>query len=243
MEESRKSILVVSAHAADFVWRAAGAIALYAERGYKVRILCLSYGERGESERLWKIPGMTVEQVKQDRNQESTRAAAILGAEIRFFDMGDNPIVPTDYKIVELVNEFREHKPEIVLTHSIEDPYNPDHPMAHDLTMKARVYAQAAGYPAKGKGRQDDAPPVFLFEPHQPEQCNFKPQVLFDITPVWEQKLQSMQSMAAQEHLVTYYTDLGKRRGVQAVRNSGRREIKFAEAYQRFYPQVTDTLA
>ncbi len=49
--------------------------------------------------------------------------------------------------------------------------------------------------------------------------------------------------MAAQEHLVTYYTDLGKRRGVQAVRNSGRREIKFAEAYQRFYPQVTDTLA
>jgi 4-oxalomesaconate hydratase len=44
-----KSILVVSAHAADFVWRAGGAIALYASRGYKVRILCLSYGERGES--------------------------------------------------------------------------------------------------------------------------------------------------------------------------------------------------
>jgi 4-oxalomesaconate hydratase len=239
----RKTVLVVSAHAADFVWRAGGAIALYASRGYQVRILCLSYGERGESERLWKIPGMTVDQVKEDRNRESTRAAAILGAEIRFFDMGDYPIVPTEDKIVELVNEFREHKPEIVLTHSIEDPYNPDHPMAHDLTMKARVYAQASGYPAKGKGKQDDAPPVFLFEPHQPEQCNFKPQVLLDITPVWEQKLQAMQSMAAQEHLVTYYTDLGKRRGTQAVRNSGRREIKFAEAFQRFYPQVTDTLA
>jgi 4-oxalomesaconate hydratase len=243
MEESRKSILVVSAHAADFVWRAAGAIALYAERGYKVRILCLSYGERGESERLWKIPGMTVERVKEDRHSESSRAAEILGAEIRFFDMSDYPIVPTDEKIVELVNEFRLNKPEIVLTHSLEDPYNPDHPMASDLTMKARIYAQASGYPAQGKGRQDDAPPVFLFEPHQPEQCNFKPQVLLDITPVWEKKLQAMQSMAAQEHLVNYYTDLGKRRGVQAVRNSGRREIKFAEAYQRFYPQVTDTLA
>jgi 4-oxalomesaconate hydratase len=238
-----KSVLVVSAHAADFVWRAAGAIALYAERGYRVRILCLSYGERGESERLWKIEGMTVARVKEDRQAESTRAAEILGASIRFFDMGDYPIVPSEEKIVEMVNEFREHKPEIVLTHSIEDPYNPDHPMAHDLTMKARVYAQASGYPAKGKGRQDDAPPVFLFEPHQPEQCNFKPQVLLDITPVWERKLQAMQSMAAQEHLVQYYTDLGKRRGVQAVRNSGRREIRYAEAYQRFYPQVTDTLA
>jgi 4-oxalomesaconate hydratase len=238
-----KTVLVVSAHAADFVWRAAGAIALYTERGYQVRILCLSYGERGESERLWKIEGMTVDRVKEDRHGESTRAAELLGASVRFFDMSDYPIVPTQEKIVEMVNEFREQKPEIVLTHSIEDPYNPDHPMAHDLTMKARIYAQAAGYPAKGKGRQDDAPPVFMFEPHQPEQCNFKPQVLLDITPVWEKKLKAMQSMAAQEHLVQYYTDLGKRRGVQAVRNSGRREIRYAEAYQRFYPQVTDTLA
>jgi 4-oxalomesaconate hydratase len=243
MEDGRKTVLVVSAHAADFVWRAAGAIALYAERGYNVRILCLSYGERGESERLWRIPGMTVERVKEDRHAESSRAAEILGAEIRFFDMGDYPIVPTEEKIMDLVNEFRLNTPEIVLTHSLEDPYNPDHPMANDLTLKARVYAQAAGYPAAGKGRQDDAPPVFLFEPHQPEQCNFKPQVLLDITSVWEKKLAAMQSMAAQEHLVLYYTDLGKRRGVQAVRNSGRREIKFAEAYQRIYPQVTDTLA
>lgn len=243
MSEDAKTVLVVSAHAADFVWRAGGAIALYAERGYRVRILCLSYGERGESERLWKISGMTVEKVKEDRLAESTRAAEILGAEIRFLDMGDYPIVPSEEKVVELVNEFRLTKPEIVLTHSIEDPYNPDHPLAHELTMKARVYAQAAGYPAAGKGKQDDAPPVFLFEPHQPEQCNFKPQVLLDITPVWEKKLQAMQSMAAQEHLVVYYTDLGKRRGVQAVRNSGKRQIKYAEAYQRFYPQVTDTLS
>ena len=236
-------MLVVSAHAADFVWRAAGAIALYSSRGYGVRILCLSYGERGESERLWKLPEMTVEKVKRDRHTESSRAAEILGAEIRFFDMGDYPIVPTQEKIVELVNEFRLNKPEIVLTHGFEDPYNPDHPMASDLTLKARVYAQASGYPAAGKGKQDDAPPVFFFEPHQPEQCNFKPQLLLDITSVWEKKLKAMESMAAQEHLVAYYTDLGKRRGVQAVRNSGRREIKFAEAFQRIYPQVTDTLA
>ena len=44
--EDKKTVLVVSAHAADFMWRAAGAIALYAERGYRVRILCLLYDER-----------------------------------------------------------------------------------------------------------------------------------------------------------------------------------------------------
>src|ERR1035438_5200413 len=128
MADEKKTVLVFSAHAADFVWRAGGAIALYADRGYRVRIICLSYGERGESERLWKIPGMTVEKVKDHRLAESGRAAQLLGAEIRFFDMGDYPIVPKEEDMVELVNEYREHKPAIVLTHSFEDPYNMDHP-------------------------------------------------------------------------------------------------------------------
>src|SRR5438270_13067447 len=96
MANSNKTMLVVSAHAADFVWRAGGAIALYADRGYRVRIVCLSYGERGESERLWKIPEMTVEKVKEDRHAESTKAAEILGGEIRFLDMGDYPLKPSD---------------------------------------------------------------------------------------------------------------------------------------------------
>jgi 4-oxalomesaconate hydratase len=34
-----KTALVVSAHSADFVWRAGGAIALHAERGYAVTVV------------------------------------------------------------------------------------------------------------------------------------------------------------------------------------------------------------
>ena len=45
-----KTALVVSAHAADFVWRCGGAIALHQNLGYEVTICCLSFGERGESE-------------------------------------------------------------------------------------------------------------------------------------------------------------------------------------------------
>lgn len=239
--DSNKSILVVSAHAADFVWRAGGAIALYSERGYRVRILCLSYGERGESERLWRQPGMTLDCVKTSRRAESEKAAGILGAEIRFFDCGDYPIRPTEETVHEMVVEFRKVQPEFVLTHSFADPYNFDHPDATNLTLRTRVYAQAAGYPAEGK--KLGAPPVFIFEPHQPEQCEFKPQVLLDITPVYEIKRKAMESMEAQEHLWEYYSDLARRRGTQAVRNSGRKEIKYAEAYQRVYPQVASELS
>ena len=41
-------VLVVSAHAGDFVWRAGGAMALASSRGAQVMVLCLSFGERGE---------------------------------------------------------------------------------------------------------------------------------------------------------------------------------------------------
>jgi 4-oxalomesaconate hydratase len=239
--ESNKSILVVSAHAADFVWRAGGAIALYSQRGYRVRILCLSYGERGESERLWRQPGMTLDCVKASRRAESEKAACILGAEIRFFDSGDYPIRATEETVHEMVVEFRKLQPDFVLTHSFADPYNFDHPDATNLTLRTRVYAQAAGYPAEGK--KLGAPPVFIFEPHQPEQCEFKPQVLLDITPVYDIKRQAMESMEAQEHLWEYYSDLARRRGTQAVRNSGRKEIKYAEAFQRVYPQVSSELS
>ncbi len=234
-------MLVVSAHAADFVWRAGGAIALYHSRGGRVRILCLSFGERGESQKLWRQPGMTVDQVKQIRRREAENAADVLGADIRFFDAGDYPLRATDQIADQLVQEFRTLQPTIVLTHALSDPYNSDHPEAARLTMNTRVYAQAMGYPSEA--RPLGAPPVFHFEPHQPEMCDFKPQILLDITSVFERKRKAMECMDAQEHLWEYYTQLALRRGTQAVRNSGKKEIRYAEAFQRTYPQVTDELS
>ena len=235
-----QSVLVFSAHAADFVWRAGGAIALCASRGCRVRILCLSYGERGESQGAWKEPDMTIERVKDIRRAESERAAGLLGAEVRFFDSGDYPLRPTDATVEALVRQYRTWRPAVVLTHAYDDPYNPDHPAANQISLQTRVYAQAEGYPLPGPAL--GAPPVFMFEPHQPEQCRFKPDVLLDVTAVWERKRQAMESMEAQRHLVEYYSDLSRRRGTQAVRNSGRKGITHAEAYQRVFPQVTDEL-
>ena len=237
----RPCVLVFSAHAADFVWRAGGAIAVYAARGHRVRILCLSYGERGESQGAWAQPGMTVDRVKEIRRAESERAAGLLGAEVRFFDQGDYPLRSTDALIEELVREYRSCRPEIILTHPYEDPYNPDHPAANRISLEARVYAQAEGYPLPGPAL--GAPPVFMFEPHQPEQCGFAPDVLLDVTEGWDRKRAAMESMEAQRHLVDYYSDLGRRRGTQAVRNSGRKGISYAEAYQRVFPQVTGELS
>jgi 4-oxalomesaconate hydratase len=240
METGSKTALVVSAHSADFVWRAGGAIALYAKRGWKVAIVCLSFGERGESAKLWRQAGMTLQKVKDDRRAEAMRAAEILGAEIEFLDCGDYPMRVSDEALFRLVDIYRARRPEFVMTHSLRDPYNFDHPLATHIAQEARVVAQAHGH--NPDQQVIGAPPVFLFEPHQPEQCEWKPQVLLDISEVWDKKREAFELMAAQEHLWEYYTRVALQRGAQATRNS-EQKIQFAEAFQRVFPQVTGELA
>ena len=202
-------------------------------------MICLSYGERGESARLWR-KGATLEEIKNIRREEALRAAEILGVRITFLDAGDYPLRTTDDLIDAVVQILRREQPAVILTHSATDPYNGDHPRAADLAMEARVLAQAHGYPSEHPVL--GAPPVFRFEPHQPEMCAFHPDVLLDITPVFDLKRAAMECMSAQEHLWRYYTELATRRGTQAVRNGGAKSITHAEAFQRVYPQVTAVL-
>jgi 4-oxalomesaconate hydratase len=238
----KKSGLVVSAHSADFVWRAAGAIALHAQHDYEVHVVCLSFGERGESEKLWRQSGMTLEAVKAARRKEAENAAKVLGvAHIEFFDLGDYPLRVSDEALFRLADIYRKIQPAFVLSHSLSDPYNFDHPLAARMAQEARIIAQAHGH--KPGERVLGAPPVFLFEPHQSEQCDWKPNVLLDITPVWDKKRAAIECMTGQEHLWEYYTHVALRRGNHCRRNGGKKSCTHAEAYQRVFPEVAELLA
>jgi 4-oxalomesaconate hydratase len=241
MAQSGKTSLVITAHPGDFVWRAGGAIALHVRKGYRVKIVCLSFGERGESQFAWREPGVTLEKVKQQRRDEAERAARTLGAEIEFFDAGDYPLRLTDAMRDRTIDIYRELNPSFVLTHALEDPYNFDHPGAAHFAQETRIIAQAMGH-KPGANYTYSAPPVFLFEPHQTEMCNFKPNVILNIDDVWEQKYEAFQILAAQKHLWEYYTRVALQRGMQGGRNAGK-AMKYGEAYQRLFPMVLEELA
>ena len=232
-----KTALVVSAHSADFVWRAGGAIALHAERGYAVTVICLSYGERGESAKLWRQEGMTLERVKIERRKEAEKAAKHLGVgDIQFWDLGDYPIKLEDEALFRLVDVYRATHPAFVLSHSLKDIYNHDHPAVTEFAQHARIIAQAHGH-KPGEGVLG-APPAYLFEPHQPEQCNFSPDMILDISEVFDKKRQAFECLVAQEYLWDYYTRVALNRGIQGARNSERKQMKYGEAYQRVFPSV-----
>ncbi|HUG58763.1 MAG TPA: PIG-L family deacetylase, partial [Candidimonas sp.] len=73
------SIVVVTAHVGDFVWRCGGAIALHAAKGVPVHLVCLSYGENGESNIAWKDASADQDSVKGIRHAEAEAAARLLG--------------------------------------------------------------------------------------------------------------------------------------------------------------------
>ena len=240
-----KTALVVSAHSADFVWRCAGAIALHAEKGYAVTVVCLSYGERGESAKLWKDAGMTLDKVKAGRRKEAENAAAALGvADIQFFDLGDYPLELDREAKFRLVDTIRAVQPAFMLSHSLDDPYNTDHPYAARVALECRMVAQAWGH--KPGEKVLGAPQLYLFEPHQTEQCNWKPDTILDITPVWEKKKRAIECMEGQQHLWHYYENVAENRANQFRRNSGGqaggREAKYAEAFQSIFPRTVDEL-
>ncbi len=240
-----KTALVISAHAADFVWRCGGAIALHAEKGYDVTVLCLSFGERGESAKLWKQEGMTLDRVKQVRHEEAQNAAEALGVhDLVCLDMGDYPLDFSRENKMRIVDVIRDVQPAFMLSHSQYDPYNTDHMNTTQVALECRMIAQAWGH---NPGEEVlGAPQLYLFEPHQTEQMGWKPDTFLDITPVWEKKRAAIECMQGQEHLWDYYTRVAQQRANHFKRNSGGqsggRDCKFAEGFQSIFPRTVDEL-
>lgn len=235
-----RRLLVVGAHSADFVWRAGGAIAVATRAGGEARVIALSYGERGESGELWKQEGQTIDAVKRVRHAEAETAAAALGAEFRALDFGDYPLEVGPERLQAVADEIRDFAPDALVTHTDTDPFNPDHPVAHHVVSRARSLAAGAGVASAFTAIRP--PDLYLFEPHQPELCNFTPTTFVDISAVVDAKREAMAAMASQQYLQTYYAQRAEHRGNHARRVSGARDVQAAEAFQRVVPQLVETL-
>lgn len=233
------SIVVITAHVGDFVWRCGGAMALHSTLGVPVHLLCLSFGENGESNLAWKDQDAQRDGVKETRRQEALAAANILGvASIEFLDLGDYPLTVTPDVVDRLSRALRQHRAELVITHPEKDPSNLDHCHTFDAVLSARMKAIAPGH-----GADFIKPPqVLCFEPHQPELCGFRPNMLLDITEVWERKQQAMQAMPTQKNLWAYYERVALQRGAQAGRRAATTGTLYGEAYQSIFPTVHASL-
>src|SRR5699024_2089955 len=215
-----QNILVISAHAADFVWRCGGTIAKYINNGAKITLIVLSYGARGESGHLWKQGGHTTESVKKARKKEVDKAVDIIGIKnIEFWDYQDYPMDLNEERLNQLTKKIREVNPYHIISHGFGDAFNPDHQNVAKFVHQASVMAISKGVQIDGTSSIKQ-PRMFGFEPHQSEISNFNPEVIIDISDTFDTKLKAMESFQAQPHLIEYYSDKARMRGNHARRIS-----------------------
>lgn len=237
-----KRLLVVSAHAADYVWRSGGTIAKYVKEGGEVCVVVLSFGVRGESNDLWKLPNATAEKVKAIRKEETLAAAEILGVNnIEFWDLEDYPIKVTPEIEERMVRKIREFAPNYIISHDKYDVLNPDHNTVSDLVFRCSVMSNSNGVRIEGTTTTKQMQ-IFGFEPHQTELSHYVPGQFIDITDIYEQKVAAMHCFKAQSHLIEYYTQRAFMRGNHARRLSGNQSYKYAESFARTFPVVSTEL-
>lgn len=234
-----KRLLVVSAHAADYVWRAGGTIARYLQEGAWVKVIVLSLGARGESNDLWKQDGIDEKQVKKIRLTETQRAAEYLGiSDFDCWDLEDYPIRTNSDLENRLLGEIRHMAPDIILTHDKFDVLNPDHNSISKLVFECSVMSNSRGVRVEGT-KVTKQMAIFGFEPHQTELSGYKPGCFIDITAAMDQKVAAMKCFQAQKHLIEYYTQRAFTRGNHARRLSGDQTIQYAESFSTFFPYVS----
>ena len=224
-------LMVVSAHAADWVWRCSGTIAKYKKMGAVVSVVCLTHGERGESGEVWKQPNQTAETVKATRMRESVAVAEFLGVdEFEMWDYPDHPLVASEEILNRLNDKMRQFKPTVIITHDWHDDTNADHCVASDITFTAFGMARHKGVPSQCSDTTGIVQ-IYGFEPSQTERSGYVPQVYIDITDIWETKQEAMALIKAQPKTPAIHSRVNTHRGWQAGRMPGGKGIQYAESY------------
>lgn len=229
-------ILVVAGHIGDFVWRSGGSIAKYAKAGSSIKLVIISDGLRGEANDYWKTEGANEAEGHIRRKAEGSQAAQTLGVEtVDFWELRDYPMETTAAHVEKLAHIIREFRPDLILTHSAYDAFNPDHNMVHQLVAKAYACASGAGF-------QDGFPvsprqtPIFGFEPHCTEISSFTPTVYVDITDVIDIKQEAMRIFSTQPGMYASYMRKAEVRGGEAAGRGSRPGCKYAEAFSIYQP-------
>ena len=157
--KNKPVILSVLAHPDDESFGMGGTLALYAERGADVHLICATRGEVGEMDEKY-MQGF--KSVADRRESELRCAAGILGLDGVYFldyrdsgmpDSADNEhpralfAQPVEKVAKEVVAYIRKLKPDIVLTFDPIGGYrHPDHIAIHEATVLAFEHADDAAY-------------------------------------------------------------------------------------------------
>ncbi len=189
MDEGKLRIICFGAHPDDCEIQAGGTAALWAAKGHKVKFVSVTNGDIGH----WREAGGPL---ARRRRAEVEQAARHLGITTEVLDIHDGELLPTlEYRRI-LTRLIREWQADIVISHRPND-YHPDH-------RYTGVLVQDAAYMVTVPFFCPDIPvlrknPAFFYYPDRFQKPNpFRPDVVVDIGPVMEKKLDALGEIVSQ---------------------------------------------
>lgn len=182
-------IICFGAHPDDCELQAGGTAAMWAGKGHKVKFVSVTNGDIGH----WREAGGPL---ARRRKAEVEEVAKLLGITVEVLDIHDGELLPTLENRRTLTRLIREWNADLVMSHRPND-YHPDH-------RYTGVLVQDAAYMVTVPHFCPDVPhltnnPVFMYFPDRFQKPNpFVPDVVVDIGPVIEKKLDGLGIMVSQ---------------------------------------------
>lgn len=181
-------VLAIGAHPDDVELGCSGVLIKEVRKGNKVGIIDLTQGELGTRGTI------------ETRYQEAADAAKIIGVHVREnLKMRDGFFVNDEAHQLRVIQALRKYRPEIVIGNILDDRH-PDHGKGGKLIYDACFLSglkQIKTLDDEGK-EQDKWRPKYLL--HYLQDRFYEPDVIVDISDVWEQRLESIKAYKTQFH-------------------------------------------
>lgn len=181
-------ILAIGVHPDDVELGCSGTLINEIKRGKQVGILDLTQGELGTRGTI------------ETRYQESANAAIIIGVHVREnLKMRDGFFRNDEEHQLKLIQSIRKYQPDIVIGNVLHDRH-PDHGRAGKLISDACYLSGLAKIETKdekGKSQQRWRPTYVL---HYIQDWYHEPDLLIDISDVFEQRMKSIEAYSTQFH-------------------------------------------
>ena len=182
-------IIAFGAHPDDCEIRAAGCAALWSKMGHKVKFVAATNGDAGH-------PVQGGAPLARRRRAESRNVAKVLGIEYDVMDVHDGELMPSLENRLEFIRKIRDWQADLVLSPRPND-YHPDHRYTGVLVQDAAyMVAVPAVLPNVPIVRRN---PTFLYyEDRFMKPTPFKPDIVVDISSVWQQKIDALDANESQ---------------------------------------------
>ena len=183
----RVDILCITAHPDDAEISMAGTVLVHKALGHTVGLVELTAGELG------------TRGSPEIRKAEAEAASRVLGTAFRYqLGLRDGFFRADEASLLKVVTSIRRHRPKVILTNAIRDRH-PDHGRGGALVAEASFLAGLRRVVTQEDGREQKVwrPTTVL---HAVQDNWIDPDLIVDITPHWEKKMEALMCFASQFH-------------------------------------------